>query len=568
MLNEQGTKKGKDAAMADSSQRDQTTTRNGPDWGALPSSLFGLDGPFADYMRSANPFALFQQNMDLYRNMFEIAMGSSKIAADPRDWRFQDETWTKNPFYQRLSQAYLAMTDAVEKMIPEGLSGDDRARAQLAADIVTSAFAPTNTLLGNPAATLRAIETKGDSVAKGFRNFVSDWLNNEGMPSQVDDSKFQVGKNLGVTPGKVVHKTEMFELIQYRPSCETVYEIPTLLIPPQIGRFYFTDLAPGRSFAEYAVSRGLNHFVISWRNPQSEHREWGLEDYIKAALEAVETVAAVAGTPKINLISFCAGGILASIVSGYLAATGRGELINTLALCVTMLNWKVDASIGAFRLPAMLAVAKAQSEMKGVLGGSDLHKVFTWLRPNDLVWNYWVNNYLMGEAPAAFDILAWNKDSTNLPARLHKDFMRIFEENLLIEPGAFHAMGHGIDLGAIKCDNFIVGAVTDHLTPWKACYQSCGLLGGDSTFALSNGGHVAALVNPPSNPKAHHWIGAGTAPDADTWLESATKVKGSWWEGWADWVCERSGERKPAPAELGCKAFPARDNAPGQYVTQ
>jgi polyhydroxyalkanoate synthase len=305
--------------MAKSSRSDETSSQPGSDWGALPSSLFGTDGPFEDFMRSSNPFALFQQNMALYQNMVEIALGSSKIAPDPRDWRFQDDTWTKNPFFHRLSQAYLAMTDAIEKMIPEGLSDDDRARARLATDIVTSAFAPTNTLMGNPAAVLRAIETRGDSVAKGFRNFVSDWLNNEGMPSQVDDSKFQVGKNLGITPGKVVHKTEMFELIQYQPSCETVHEIPVLLIPPQIGRYYFTDLAPGRSFAEYTVSQGLNHFVVSWRNPQSEHRNWGLEDYIRSALEAVESVAAIAGTPKINLISFCAGGILSSIVAGYLA---------------------------------------------------------------------------------------------------------------------------------------------------------------------------------------------------------------------------------------------------------
>ncbi|MBV1691252.1 alpha/beta fold hydrolase [Novosphingobium sp. G106] len=566
--------------MADSSQHNgksngqaNGTAANGSaegsagPWIGLPAALFGIDGPFAEFMRTANPFSLFQQNMDLYQQFIDIALGKSTIAPDPRDWRFQDETWSKNPFYRRLSQAYLAMTDAVEKLIPEDLSDDDRSRAQLAVDIVTSAFSPTNTLLGNPAAALRAIETKGDSVAKGFRNFVDDWLNNEGMPSQVDDSKFQVGKNLGVTPGKVVHRTDMFELIQYTPTCDTVYEIPVLLIPPQIGRFYFTDLAPGRSFAEYAVSQGLNHFVVSWRNPQPEHRDWGLENYIESALEAVETVAAITGTPKINLIAFCAGGILSSIVAAYLADKGK-DTINTLALCVTMLNWKVNASIGAFRLPAMLSVAKAQSEMKGVLGGNDLHKVFTWLRPNDLVWNYWVNNYLMGDTPSAFDILAWNKDNTNLPAQLHKDFLRIFEENLLVKPGQFRALGTDIDLGKIQCDNFVVGAVTDHLTPWKACYQSCNFLGGDSTFALSNGGHVAALVNPPSNPKAHHFIAPGTAADADAWMETAVKQKGSWWEGWAKWVAERSGKRVPAPKQQGSKKFPPLANAPGDYVSQ
>jgi polyhydroxyalkanoate synthase len=278
-------------------------------------------------------------------------------------------------------------------------------------------------------------------------------------------------------------------------------------------------------------------------------------------------VSAITGTPRINLIAFCAGGILSSIVAAYLADKGK-DTINTLALCVTMLNWKVDAKIGAFRLPAMLSVAKAQSELKGVLPGDDLGRVFTWLRPNDLVWNYWVNNYLMGDSPSAFDILAWNKDNTNLPAKLHSDFLKIFKENNLIEAGRFEAMDTPIDLGKITCDSFIVGAVTDHLTPWKACYQSCDFLGGDSTFVLSNGGHVAALVNPPGSPKAHHFIAPGTATDGDTWMETATKEKGSWWEGWAKWVAERSGERVPASKTLGSKMFPAQRDAPGEYVTQ
>ena len=514
-----------------------------------------------------DPFALFQQNLELAKTFYGIAIGASQIAPDPRDWRFQDDVWSKNPFYKRLSQAYLALSEAVEQMIPDDLEPDARARAQLVSDIVTSTFSPTNTLIGNPAAMMRAIETRGDSLAKGFRNFLADALNNDGMPSQVDDSQFEVGKNLAVTPGKVVHRTEMFELIHYAPSQDTVHETPVLLIPPQIGRYYFTDLAPGRSFAEYAVSQGLNHFVVSWRNPTAEQAGWGLDSYVEAALAAIEAVAQIAGVSRINLIAFCAGGILSSIAAGYLAAKGI-DRINTLALCVTMIDWRSDASIGAFRLPAMLSVARAQSAMKGVLPGSDLHKVFTWLRPNDLVWNYWVNNYLMGDTPAPFDILAWNKDSTNLPAKLHEDFMEIFKENKLIEPDQFVALGQAIDLGRIACDNFIVGAVTDHLTPWKACYRSCDLLGGESTFALSNGGHVAALVNPPSNPKAYHIVAPGTAPDADTWLEGAEKRQGSWWVGWAQWCAARSGKRVPAPRACGNAAFPPLADAPGDYVLQ
>lgn len=533
--------------------------------GNLPAALFGSEGVFTEFLKAVDPTRWIEQNMRFTQEMFRIMTGSSEVEPDPRDWRFQDGAWQKNPFYKRLAQSYLAMVDAIEGMIPEDLEPDQKARVELATEIVTTAFAPTNTLAGNPAALLRSIETQGQSTARGFRNLLDDWLNNGGMPSQVDASEFRVGKNLAMTPGKVVLKTEMFELIHYAPTEKEVYQVPTLLIPPQINRFYFTDLAPGRSFAEYAVSRGLNHFVVSWRNPQVEHSDWSLEDYAEAALEATEAVAAISGAEKVNLIAFCAGGILASLVAGFLAARGR-DLVNTLALCVTMLDWEVDAQIGAFRFPTMLNVARAQAQMKGVLPGEDLGKVFTWLRPNDLVWNYWVNNYLMGESPAAFDILAWNNDSTNLSARLHADFLEIFKENPLVDAGRFEFLGEAIDLSKIDCDNYIVGAVTDHLTPWKACYRSCRLLGGESTFALSNGGHVAALVNPPDNPKAHHTVGPGTAPDADAWEETAKRKSGSWWLGWADWVSERSGEKVKAPKNLGSKKFAAIANAPGSYV--
>jgi polyhydroxyalkanoate synthase len=364
------------------------------------ASFMSPGGPFASYLSGKGFANLVDQNLTFYKNMFEIATGASTIAPDKKDWRFQDETWTKNPFYRRLSQAYLATAEAVEKMIPEDLPLEEKARAQLTASIVTSTFAPTNTLLGNPAAITRTLESGGDNLARGFSAFMKDLVENGGMPRQVDDSQFEVGRNLAATPGKVVHTSDMFELIHYAPSTETVWETPVLLIPPQIGRFYFTDLAPGRSFAEYTVSEGLQYFAMSWRNPTSEEAQWSLDDYVEAAIEAADAVAEITGRSKINLVGFCAGGMLASIMSAYLAAIGS-DIVNTLTLCVTMLDFKIDASLGAFRFPTLLTVAKAQSAMKGVLPGSELHKIFTWLRPNDLLWNYWVNNYLMGEEPPA-----------------------------------------------------------------------------------------------------------------------------------------------------------------------
>lgn len=525
------------------------------------------DNPFSVYSNLFKPEAFVAQGVDFFKELTSIVTGSSTIEPDAKDWRFKDSAWSENPLYKRWAQAYLAMTDAVEKMIPDDLPFEDKSRAELVASIVTSSLAPTNSLIGNPAALAKTWETKGDNLNKGFKNFLRDLKDNGGMPSQVDDSGFEVGKNMAMTPGKIVLRTKMFELIQYQPSTDEVHAIPVLLIPPQIGRYYFTDLAPGRSFAEYTVAQGLQYFAISWRNPSPAERDWGLTDYVESAIEAVEAVAEIAGQPKVNVVGFCAGGILSGILAAWFKAK-KIDLINSMTLCVTMLNFKSEATLGAFRLPTMLSVSKAQSKMKGVLAGDELSKIFTWLRPNDLVWNYWVNNYLMGEDPPAFDILAWNKDSTNLSAKLHTDFLELFESNALITPGAYSIKGEKVDLSTIDCDSFVVGAVTDHLTPWKACYQSVHLLGGNSTFALSNGGHIAALVNPPGNPKAWHMVGPGVAADAESWEETAVKHSGSWWESWTKWAAERSGKKISAPKTIGSAVYKAVGDAPGDYVRE
>lgn len=531
------------------------------------AKLFGADGPFAAYLRGVDPQAALQQGVDFYKSLFEIAIGTSTIAPDARDWRFKDEAWTANPVYKRLSQAYVALCDAIEAMIPEDLPWEEKARAQLAAAIATSTFAPTNSLMGNPAALARTMETGGSNLVSGFKAFVDDMVNNGGMPRQVDTSPFEVGRNMAVTPGKIVLTTPMFELIQYAPAVEQVRAVPVLLVPPQIGRYYFTDLAPGRSFAEYAVSQGLQYFAISWKNPGPEESDFGMADYVASVIAAMEAVTAITGQQKTNVVGFCAGGITTAITAAWLAAK-KHDLVNTFTLCVAMLDFKNDASLGAFRLPTLLTVAKAQSAMKGVLPGEELSKIFAWLRPNDLIWNYWVNNYLMGEEPAAFDILAWNNDSSNMAAQLHTDFLALFDANALAEPGGYELDDQPIDLGDVKCDMFVVGAVTDHLTPWKACYKSARLIGGNKVFALSNGGHVAALVNPPGNPKAYHYIAPAVPETADEWMEGATKAPGSWWESWARWCGERSGPLVPAPKSLGSKDYPAGLDAPGRYVKE
>ena len=436
--------------MAKGGKRAADTENEGMAANDFTSGFFAADGPFATLLKSVDPKLMFAQGVDLTKTMFAIAAGKSDIAPDGRDPRFKHDAWNTNPAYKRLAQTYLATAQAVEKMIPDDLSLENKQRAELAASIVTTAMAPTNTLMGNPAAMEKTFETGSVNLIKGLGAFLDDIKNNGGLPKQVDKTKFEVGGNLAMTPGKVVLRHEMFELIHYVPSTAKVHEIPVLLIPPQINRYYFTDLAPGRSFAEYVVGQGLQYFAVSWRNPGPDQRDWDLDKYADAALAAIAAVAEITGEDRFNLVGFCAGGVTSAMVLSYLAAKGKSK-VNSLALCVTMLDFKVDASLGAFRLPAMLDVVKGQAAKKGILPGSELGKVFTWLRPNDLVWNYWVNNYLMGEPPAAFDILAWNNNSTNLPAGLLRGLPRPVREQ--------HAGRAGQDQGAGSAG----GSRLDHL---------------------------------------------------------------------------------------------------------
>ena len=431
--------------------------------------------------------------------------------------------------------------------------------------MLTSALAPTSTLPGNPAALKRAFDTGGASVVRGLRQFVSDVRHNGGMPSQTDRSAFRVGEDLAVTPGDVVDRDEVAELIEYRPSTATVRQRPLLVIPPPIGRYYFLALRPGRSFVEYAASRGLRVFMLSWRNPTPEQADWDIDTYARRIVSAIDVAKDVAGAEDVNTVGFCAGGIVMSTVLSALAA-GGDHSVHSASYGVTLLDFGTRAPIGAFSAPRMLELARASSRRGGVITARSMGAVFSWMRPDDLVFNYVVNNWLMGERPPTFDILAWNADGTNLPAQLHAQFLDIFRSNCLATPGALQVLGTPVDLGRITVPVFVTGAVNDHLTPWTGCYRTTQLLSGPSTFVLSNAGHIASLVNPPGNPKASYWVGGEPAEDAEAWLGTAEKRTGTWWEAWADWVLERSGDERPAPDAPGNAAHPPIEPAPGSYV--
>jgi polyhydroxyalkanoate synthase len=381
----------------------------------------------------------------------------------------------------------------------------------------------------------------------------------------VDSSPFTKGDNIAATPGAVVFRNEVLELLQFAPQTDKVYAIPTLLIPPQINKYYFTDLAPGRSLVEYAVKQGVQMYVVSWQNPQNEQGDWNLDTYVTALLEAIDVINSITRRKKINTIGFCAGGITMSALLAYMAAN-RDRRVNAISYAVTLLDWSTPSMMGMLQSKKVTNLARRKSRRKGIISGQDLGSIFAWFRPNELVWNYWVNNYLMGEAPPSFDILAWNADATNLPASLHAQFLDIFMNNSLRNPGQIEVLGQPVDLSLITSDAFVVGAIDDHLTPWKGCYETTQLLGGNSTFVLSNAGHIAALVNPPGNPKASFLKGPAPGEDPVAWLDAAEKQAGSWWEYWSGWAGDRSGDSIDAPKALGNKRFPELDPAPGVYI--
>jgi polyhydroxyalkanoate synthase len=498
-----------------------------------------------------------------------IAGGRSQVAPASGDRRFADPAWTSNPLYRRLAQFYLAWAAGVGRVADDLETADvdwrTVERARFATGILVSALAPTNAVWSNPAALKRAFDTAAGSLGRGFLNWVDDLRHNGGMPSQADRTAFAVGRDLAITPGSVIAREEVAELLQYQPSTPTVRQRPLLVVPPPIGRYYFLDLRPGRSFVEYAVGRGLQTFMLSWRNPSPEQGSWDMDSYAETILDAIESVRDVTGSDDVNLMGFCAGGIISTAVLNHLAEKADPR-VNSMSYAVTLLDFNVPAPIGAFSSRAVLDLARRNSKRKGIITASAMGSVFTWMRPDDLVFNYWVNNYLMGQKPPAFDILSWNADGTNLPAALHQQFLDIFARNSLCRPRTMTVLGSPIDLSQITVPTFVTGAVNDHLTPWKGNYRTTQLFNGPSTFVLSNAGHIASLVNPPGNPKASYLTGGDPVPDPDAWLASATRHVGSWWEPWADWVTERSGAERAAPTRLGSRKHRPAEPAPGLYV--
>jgi polyhydroxyalkanoate synthase subunit PhaC len=490
---------------------------------------------------------------------------SPPVPVPEGDKRFADHTWSENPAFFALRQGYLAASRLASDLLAAG-SGDaaDDAKAALATGFLLDALAPTNFLLTNPAAIKRALETGGASVLAGARNMAGDLLNNRGRPRQVDTRPFGVGKNLAATPGKVVFRNDLMELIQYAPQTEQVRAVPVLASPPWINKYYVMDLAPGRSFLEWAVQHERTVFAISYRNPDASMSGTTLDDYlIEGPREALDVIGEITGSATIDIVGLCLGGALTAMLAAYMAAKGDHRL-GSITLLNTLLDYSEPGVLGAFTDEKTVARLERQMAAKGVLEGSQMAGTFDILRANDLIFNYVVSNWLMGQDPPAFDILAWNGDSTRMPAAMHSFYLRSLYMRNELARGEMEVAGQRLSLAEVKNDTYVVGAVNDHIVPWHGSFKTIGLMGGKVRYVLSSGGHIAGIVNPPG-PKAWFEATSHTHADPETWRASASKHAGSWWQDWAEWSGERAGERVEPPP-MGSRRYPASSDAPGEYV--
>lgn len=506
---------------------------------------------------------------DYFKDAAELWNQSLHNSLQVKDRRFSSQAWSANPLASFNAAAYLlnartlmSLADAVDA------DAKTRARVRFAVEQWVAASAPSNYLAMNAEAQQKAVETKGESIAKGIQNLVHDM--EQGHVSMTDESLFEVGKNVATTEGAVVFENEFFQLIEYKPLTAKVYERPFLLIPPCINKFYILDLQPENSFIRYAVSKGHRTFVVSWRNPDDSMSGKTWDDYIdNAAIEAIHTVKAITGAPKINALGFCVGGTILSNALAVLAARDDDSVASATFL-TTLIDFTDTGVLDVFIDENFVKFREMQMGKGGLLKGQDLASTFSFLRPNDLVWNYVVGNYLKGETPPPFDLLYWNSDSTNLPGPFYAWYLRnTYLENNLVKPCKVQVCGEGIDLRKVDLPVYLYGSREDHIVPIGGAYASTQVLPGKKRFVMGASGHIAGVINPPASKKRSHWVREdGKFPaDVNDWIAGSTELPGSWWDDWSGWLKTHAGKQIAAPKTYGKGAkYKAIEPAPGRYV--
>jgi polyhydroxyalkanoate synthase len=523
--------------------------------------------------------AVVDLNQDLWRSAVDIwqeagqrwlglASASPPTAPTAADKRFAAPEWHTNPVYRTLREVYLLASDWLLDQSNVGdMDETERRRICFHLRQFVDAMSPTLNLLSNPAALHRAIETGGASVAAGARNLIADI--DAGRLTMVDAEAFAPGRNLALTPGKVVHRNRLIELIQYAPSTERVHKTPLLIMPPWINKFYILDMQPKNSMVRHLVDQGFTVFMISWKNPDASMEDIGIEDYVDLGpLEASDVVREITGSPAVNVMGYCIGGTLLAMTLAVLAAKGD-KRFNAASFMVSLQDFSRVGDTAVFMDEPGIDLVEQQMMERGYLDSRAMANMFSLLRSNDLIWSNVVNNYLLGNKPPAFDLLYWNSDSTRMTRAAHSWYLRnTYVENNLVVPGKVTLKGEALDLGHIEQDTYAVGAEKDHIVPWDAAWRITQLFGGDVRFVRASSGHIAGIINPPGG-KGAYWTRdrPDRAHDPKQWLETAQRHEGSWWPDWMKWLTSRSG-RKGAPPAMGSAKHPPLHDAPGTYVLE
>ncbi|MCC7287147.1 MAG: class I poly(R)-hydroxyalkanoic acid synthase [Burkholderiaceae bacterium] len=541
--------------------------------GDMWKSLAGLKLP-ADAMSELQASYL-QQATELWNQTLLRAQpeGKAAPAAAIADRRFAAPEWAANPAAAYTAQMYLLNARTLMQLA-DSIQGDPKTRARVRFGVQQwiDAMSPANYLALNPEAQKKALDTRGESVAQGMRQLWDDLR--KGAVSQTDDSMFEVGRNVATSEGAVVYENELFQLIEYKPLTPKVHQRPMLFVPPCINKYYILDLQPDNSLIRYTVEQGHRVFVMSWRNPDESmvHLTW--DDYIeRGPIEAMRVVHEIAGADKLNVLGFCVGGTLLATALAVLAARGQHPA-HSLTLLTTLLDFEETGVLDVFVDEAMVqmrevTIGEQAPGGPGLLKGKELATTFSFLRPNDLVWNYVVGNYLKGEAPPPFDLLYWNGDSTNLPGPMYCWYLRhTYLQNELRQPGKLTVCGEKLDLGAIEVPTYIYASREDHIVPWTSAYRSTGIVHGKRRFVLGASGHIAGVINPASKNKRSYWVNERLADTAKAWFDAATEKPGSWWRDWAGWLAEQGGVMVAAPKARGTRKYKPIEPAPGRYVRQ
>ena len=557
-------------------QAEDGTTTPGPDPLNLGSAFLEMTGRLM-----ANPARLMQAQigfwqdyLTLWQNTARRMMGDKAPAVieEPKtDRRFKDDAWRENEVFDFIRQSYLLSARFFTNVVQttEGLDQKTAQKVDFYTRQFVDAMSPTNFLLTNPEVLRRTAETGGENLLKGLSNLLSDLERGKGQLRirMTDETKFKVGENIAVTPGKVVFRNALMELIQYAPTTETVLKRPLLIIPPWINKFYILDLRPKNSFIRWAVEQGHTVFVVSWVNPDEKLAEKGFDDYMRegpyAALDAIEKAT---GEKAVNAIGYCLGGTLLACTLSHMAAR-KDTRIKAATFFTTMVDFTEAGELGVFIDEEQLHSLEEKMQKRGFLEGSEMATTFNMLRANDLIWSFVVNNYLMGQEPFPFDLLYWNDDSTRMPARMHSFYLRrMYQQNDLVKPGGVELDGVALDLRKIKVPAYILSTREDHIAPWKSTYRATQIYAGKTRFVLAASGHIAGVVNPPESGKYSHWVQDELPADPDAWFKGATELAGSWWPDWQRWILGQDRAMVPA-REPGAGGLKPLADAPGTYVT-